>query len=100
MVIEFHYMEFMFSAPIFRFQRLAFEKILRSHACVHIHPNNYCRPITVGDLESVPMAEFTFLRRDRITVPSPAFANRFPHPLDCDNIPGRGYALPKSYYRS
>jgi hypothetical protein len=100
MVIEFHDMEFLFSAPIFPFQRLAFEKILRSHVCVHIHPNNFCTPITVGDLESLQMAEFTFLRRDRMTIPNPSFANRFPHPLDRDNTERRSYALPKAYYRS
>jgi hypothetical protein len=100
MVIEFHDMEFLFSAPIFRFHRLVFEKILRSHACVHIHPNNFCAPMTVGDLESLQMAEFTFLRRDRMSVPNPPFANRFPHPLDRDNTERRSYALPKAYYRS
>lgn len=96
-VVEFHDMENLFSAPLFPFYSLAFEKLLTTHACVHIHPNNFCRPITVGDFELLSLAEFTFLRRDRLV--NSSHVNKFPHPLDSDNTDKPSFALPRSFYR-
>ena len=47
MVVEFHYLDYLFSAPVFAIYSQVFEKILSTHTCVHIHPNNICSPITV-----------------------------------------------------
>jgi Methyltransferase FkbM domain len=96
-IIEFHNLECLFSEQMFSIYRHAFERILRNHACVHIHPNNYCGTIRVGDLELPQIAEFTFLRNDRIS--NQIFATKFPHSLDRDNTGKMSYSLPRSCYR-
>jgi len=99
MVIEFHVLDYLLSEPIFSIYRQVFARILRTHVCVHIHPNNLCRPLKVGSLDWLQMAEFTFLRRDRVS--NPTFATRFPHALDRDNSKNRKtFPLPELYYRS
>jgi hypothetical protein len=95
---EFHYLDGLFSEPIFAIYSKAFEKILQTHTCVHIHPNTHSRLIKVSDLEIPQMAEFTFLRNDRVT--GRTFATQFPHPLDRDNSEGPTVSLPKSCYRA
>jgi hypothetical protein len=97
-VVEFHHLDYLFSAPLFALYSRAFEKILRTHTCVHIHPNNVCHTIKVHGLEIPQMAEFTFLRSDRIS--KPVFAQRFPHPLDHDNTDNPSVPLPESCYRA
>lgn len=97
-VVEFHFLDRLFSAPVFPLYGQAFDKLLHTHRCVHIHPNNVCGTIRVRDLELPQMAEFTFLRNDRVADCS--FATQFPHPLDRDNWPGPSIGLPKSCYRS
>jgi hypothetical protein len=97
-VVEFHGIEGLCSEPLFSLYRLAFERILQTHACVHIHPNNYCQTITVQDLDLLQMAEFTFLRRDRVIDGS--YSSIYPHPLDRDNTERQVVVLPKSFYRS
>ncbi|HVM49400.1 MAG TPA: FkbM family methyltransferase [Candidatus Acidoferrum sp.] len=96
--IELHDLELLFSAPVFGFYRQVFEKLLDTHTCVHIHPNNYCPPFTVGGLEALSVAEFTFLRKDRVL--EPVFADAFPHKLDQDNTGKPGFPLPRSFYRA
>jgi hypothetical protein len=96
-VVEFHNLDYLFSEPIFALYSRAFEKMLQTHTCVHIHPNNLARPIKVSGIEIPQMAEFTFLRNDRVA--NPMFAKEFPHPLDRDNGGGPSLALPQSCYR-
>jgi Methyltransferase FkbM domain len=86
-VIELHWLNHLWSKPFFRVASGAFRKLLRTHICVHIHPNNCCGIVTRKGLETPRVAEFTFLRNDRVT--SRAYATRFPHPLDRDNIAGK-----------
>jgi Methyltransferase FkbM domain len=97
-VVEFHSLEYLFCEPVFSIYSQVFEKLLSTHRCVHIHPNNFCSPITVRNLELPQLAEFTFLRNDRIS--SAVFARLFPHPLDRDNTQKPTYRLPKSFYRA
>ncbi|MDZ7317271.1 MAG: FkbM family methyltransferase [candidate division KSB1 bacterium] len=97
-VIEFHWLDQLWNRPFFRIASRAVHKLLLTHACVHIHPNN-CRPtLSHLGLEIPEYAEFTFYRRDRIT--DTGFANRFPHPLDCDNTDDLPVPLPKCWYGS
>lgn len=56
------------------------------------------RTLKVGELEIPQMAEFTFLRNDRIS--NPEFVLKFPHPLDRNNSENPSVFLPKSCYRS
>ena len=97
-VAEFHELDALFSEPFFSFASRTFEKILQTHCCVHIHPNNYYPPVTVDGIEIPPIAEFTFARRDRID--GETFAHRFPHPLDFDNTDHPHVRLPGSLFRS
>lgn len=83
MVIEFHSLTSLFTP--FGFEQISsvFDKILRTHAIVHIHPNNAAPAFTKGDIGIPPYLEFTFHRRDRAHFVSRPAA--FPHPLDVAN---------------
>jgi hypothetical protein len=97
-VAEFHYLDYLFSEPIFAVYSKVFEKLLNTHTCVHIHPNNVSRSLKVGELEIPQMAELTFLRNDRVS--QAMFATQFPHALDRDNVERPPLHLPKSCYRA
>ncbi len=91
-VVEFHEMH-RFAEPAFLHRAAAtFGKILRNHICVHIHPNNCCGSVEVAGVVVPRIAEFTFLRRDRVRKRwRPQFVESFPHPLDADNVPEKGF---------
>lgn len=95
-VAEFHYLDQLWSRPFFRLASRMFEKILQTHTCIHIHPNNGFRPLNKSGLTILPIAEFTFFRNDRIY--NPSYANVFPHPLDFDNTDNPHLPLPKCWY--
>ncbi len=95
-VVEFHYLDHLFSAPLFAIYSKVFDRLLDTHTCVHIHPNNVCPSLMVKGLEVPQMAEFTFLRNDRVV--NLAFATEFPHPLDRDNTNKVSVRLPASCY--
>jgi hypothetical protein len=94
-VMEFHWLDHLWSKPFFRVASSAFRKLLQSHACVHIHPNNCCGSLKLKGLEMPRVCEFTFLRRDRLTGRS--YATQFPHPLDRDNENKAPLPLPASW---
>ncbi len=86
MLVEFHYLDHMFAAFPFGLIKAAFQKLLRFHRVVHIHPNNVSGPRVRDNVEIPPVMEFTFYRNDRVVHE----ADRelcFPHPLDKDNLP-------------
>lgn len=97
-IIEFHHLAFLWSEPFFQIASSAFEKLLETHICVHIHPNNRGVLLKAGGLEIPNTMEFTFIRKDRILKSSNY--NHFPHPLDCDNINQKSIILPKVWYDS
>lgn len=96
--LEFHRLDQMWNLPFFLLASKAFEKLLQTHTCVHIHPNNTFPPLNKGGLAIPPVAEFTFLRKDRVVNPSPATV--FPHPLDQDSCFKPHYPLPECWYKS
>ncbi len=96
MVIEFHQVDWVWSAAGFRYMAPTFQKILRHHTCVHLHPNNCCGVVTRGKLEIPRLMEFTFLRNDRVRAKT--FAKTFPHPLDRDNTGEGALPLPACWY--
>jgi len=61
-----------------------FNRLLEFFTIVHIHPNNCSPIIKVGGTEMHPVAEFTFLRKDRIS--KSKFSTKFPHHLDVKNV--------------
>lgn len=95
-VAEFHNLDQLWNRPFFHLAERAFEKILQTHACVHIHPNNCCGILDLEDAPIPRVAEFTFLRKDRISNSSPATV--FPHPLDFDNTGNPTLPLPTCWY--
>jgi hypothetical protein len=91
-VIELHWLDHLWSKPFFNVASSAIRKLLQSHLCVHIHPNNCCGSLTRAGIEIPRVCEFTFLRRDRAGNTMPA--TQFPHPLDADNTSNPPLALP------
>lgn len=96
-VAEFHNLDQLWNRPFFQLASRAFEKILQTHICVHIHPNNVCAPLNKGGLSIPPTMEFSFLRKDRIK--SMRWIEEFPHSLDADNSPKTHYPLPECWYK-
>lgn len=95
---EFHRLDHLWARPYFPFIARTFAKLLQTHACVHIHPNNSKRLVTRRGIAIPPNGEFTFVRRDFITDETPA--REFPHPLDRDNTPHPPVILPRCWYHS
>ena len=95
-VAEFHQLDHLWSLPLFKLASHAFDKLLQTHTCVHIHPNNCCGSLKFHGLEMPRVAEFTFLRSDRLLTRSEAKV--FPHPLDCDNEDRPPLPLPASWH--
>jgi len=95
MVVEFHDLVQLWNKPFSALAAAAFRKVLATHACVHLHPNNCCGQETIAGIAVPRVMEFTFLRRDRIREGGrPA---RIPHPLDHDNTPRRPLPLPEAW---
>jgi hypothetical protein len=87
-VVEFHELDKLFRQSFFRFASRAIEKILSTHTCVHIHPNNVFPPVEHHGIVIPPLLEMTFVRNDRVPA-KPTFTDDFPHSLDspCTNNP-------------
>ena len=96
LVVEFHNLDQLWSKPFFRLVQPAIEKILKTHSCVHIHPNNSSGDFEKSGVNLPPTMEFTFLRHDRISCKS--HRSNFPHPLDRDNTERASISLPKCWY--
>jgi len=95
--IEFHRLGELWSLPYFKFVKRAFDRLLESHRCVHIHPNNR-RGVSAMDGLAIPLLlEFTFYRKDRPVLQS--HCTEFPHPLDRDNTERETLQLPRCWYR-
>jgi hypothetical protein len=98
MVIEFHRMESLYDRYGFDLIDFTFKKLLKDFAIVHIHPNNFARPIALGAFDIPPFMEFTLLRKDRISQQRPE--HRFPHPLDRRNVAGsEDFPLPACWFK-
>ncbi len=95
-VAEFHKLDQLLNSPFFNLAARVFEKILQTHTCVHIHPNNFYGSTQMKGLDIPRLLEFTFLRNDRIT--NPSYQNVFPNPLDYDNTDNPPLILPKCWY--
>lgn len=96
LVVEFHHLNQLWNGHFFRLASRTFEKILQTHSCVHIHPNNDRKLQRMKGLSIPPLAEFTFFRKDRFGTSSTA--KTFPHPLDIDCASGRHIELPSCWF--
>ena len=97
-VAEFHSLDQLWNRPFFGLAGRTFDKILQTHTCIHLHPNNCCGEVTLESLSMPRVMEFTFLRNDRIS--RRTYRSTFPHPLDCDNTDQPTLALPACWYRN
>ncbi|TLV01270.1 FkbM family methyltransferase [Dyadobacter luticola] len=95
-VIELHDFHKLWNPEFFHLANEVMSKILQTHTCVHIHPNNCTKIETRLGVQIPPIAEFTFLRNDRFT--KGAKQTQFPHPLDYDNTKAEHITLPKQWY--
>jgi len=95
-VVEFHRMHHMFYEQFFSFASRAFEKLLSTHECVHIHPNNTGGLLKKDEFSIPRLMEFTFLRKERIQ--EKQIRHNFPHPLDEDNKENNHIELPECWY--
>lgn len=95
-VVEFHQLDQLWSKPFFNVARRAFDKIVQTHTCVHIHPNDPCGSLRKAGIDIPSVMEFTFLRSDRIEQSS--YQRTFPHALDHDDAEGAGLRLPPCWY--
>lgn len=96
-VAEFHSLDQLWNRRFFKVAGGVFDKILQTHTCVHIHPNNYAGVIKKKGIEIPQVMEFAFLRNDRMK--NLSYHRSFPHPLDYDNNPfGASIVLPKGWY--
>lgn len=96
-IIEFHTLDALWNQGFFKLAGRAFEKLLHTHACVHVHPNNCRGAVVKQGLSIPPVMEFTFLRKDRMSESSQKLV--FPHPLDFDNTPNPTLKLPDCWSR-
>lgn len=77
--------------------QVMFEKLLRHHFCVHIHPNNCCRVLEHYGIELPEVLEFSFYRKDCFK-DSDGHRLDFPHPLDGpNNVKKPDLVLPKGW---
>lgn len=98
-VIEFHGLPRIYDRTGIELISLAFSKLLTDFDPVHIHPNNNGATVKFGKFETPRLAEFSFLRRDRIK--SRRYATHFPHHLDRKNVPDRpDLHLPACWYQT
>ena len=95
-IIEFHLLDNLGMPWYYHRSKKAFEKLLVNHTCVHIHPNNSCGISQIHGVEVPGIAEFTFLRNDRIM--EKRKVKSFPHPLDNDSVNAESVNLPEIWY--
>ncbi|APG60124.1 FkbM family methyltransferase [Christiangramia salexigens] len=96
-IIEFHRLGAMGSSYFYQENRDVFKKLNLNHKCVHIHPNNCCGINNLKGIETPIAAEFTFLRKDRIS--SEQKIESMPNPLDRDNVRiNKTLVLPEFWY--
>ena len=98
LIIEFHQLQLLWDKDFYKKANSAFKNILKHHTCVHIHPNNCCGLRIINGIEIPVVAEFTFIRKDRIEIYGNA--TEFPHQLDRNNVENPELFLPPIWYEN
>jgi len=97
-IVEFHKLSQLVDRFSFGWMAPALRKLLRTHAVVHIHPNNNRHILAFHGIQIPSTMEITFLRRDRIRPSNKKLS--FPHPLDCKCVGSkRELVLPVCWYK-
>ena len=101
-VIEFHRLQHLWNRGFFMIAETVFKKLLQTHICVHLHPNNFGgteRSVFSQNGVDIPkVMEFSFVRKDIAEIKG--YATQFPHSLDFDNTRKAHYPLPKMWYKT
>lgn len=98
LAIEFHGLHNLWNQDFFIIAYEVFSKLLQTHYCVHIHPNNCDSYVEKNGIKIPITGEFTFLRKDRVK--SFKKVTTLPHILDTDNAPELPHlALPEIWYK-
>lgn len=97
-VLELHYLKDWWNQRFFDVVEQAIKKLLQSHVCVHIHPNNQFGVDKKTGLQIPRLIECTFVRKDRQVLD--AYQTCFPHKLDVDNTGKKHIVLPPLFYRN
>ncbi|WJJ00164.1 FkbM family methyltransferase [Helicobacter pylori] len=96
--LEIHLLKYLWDNNYFEMVQSALNKILKTHYCVHLHPNNCCAPHHHRGVSIVEVIECTFIRKDRVKHIL-GYCDEFPHPLDADNvIENPTLILPRNWY--
>ncbi|WP_101022512.1 FkbM family methyltransferase [Helicobacter pylori] len=96
--LEIHLLKYLWDNNYFEMVQSALNKILKTHYCVHLHPNNCCAPHHHNGVSIVEVIECTFIRKDRVKHIL-GYCDEFPHPLDADNVVEHPtLILPRNWY--
>jgi hypothetical protein len=98
LAIEFHMLDQLWNPGFLYLVKPLFQRLLLSHVCVHLHPNNWCGVFNRAGVTVPRVMEFSFLRRDRIRGDLKPI-EFFPHPLDMDNKDKPSIVLPEYWWK-
>lgn len=96
-IIEFHHMHRILISGCYDYIDYCFNKILDTHAVVHIHPNNMGEIISYKNLKIFTVLEITFLREDRFFLKKNI--KNFTNILDFQTNPNKKpFLIPNNYF--
>jgi len=96
--LELHYLDRLPDPHFFKHIQETTEHLLSDFKVVHIHPNNFLKPIRYKGIVIPPIIELTLLRKDRNHFTG-KFVASYPHPLDKTNDPTKkDFILPSIWW--
>lgn len=96
-VMEIHYLNFLASQEGLALGAAFFNHLLKDFTVVHLHVNNYLRPVKFKGLKFPQDIEITLIRSDLIKNAKPVDA--LPHPLDIKNNPKKKDHIFYQYFK-
>jgi hypothetical protein len=96
-VMEVHYLNFLASQEGLALGSAFFNHLLRDFVVVHLHVNNYLRPVKYKGLKFPQDIEITMVRRDLVENAVPV--DELPHPLDIKNNPRKSDHVFYQYFQ-
>ena len=98
-IIEFHHFDKIIDSLGLKIYSDIFDKILKTHFIVHVHPNNYCGTLMIDKHEIPYLLEITFINK-RIVKNVQPINYDLPHQLDVDcNKKNRHLRCPEIFYK-
>jgi hypothetical protein len=98
-IIEFHNFDKIIDSFGLKVYSNIFDKILKTHFVVHLHPNNYCGSFMIGKHEIPHVLEITFINKKIVKYVKPINYD-LPHQLDEDcNPKNRQIKCAKIFYK-